>query len=564
MNRTQKSMILIVAIVVAFVPRSAEADYVFGPAENLGPAINTPLHDYDPGLSGDGLCLVFFRLALDESTLEGWAARRATRSAPWGDPVSVGLWLDTDASIIAMANAYDEVLQGETIPGWDTADGLETYFSDDRPGGYGGTDLYVQKRASVDAEWGPPENLGPNVNTPNNDIWGPISADGLTLYFSSFGRPDGYGRSDLYVTTRATRSDPWGVATNLGPAVNSPSYDIHPSISPDGLLFFFVSGRPGGLGGDDLWMTRRASLSDPWEQAVHLGAALNSPADDGTPYISPDGSALYFCSNRAGGHGGLDLWRAPITPVVDFNGDGKVDGKEVLAIAEHWEQNKSAYDVGPTPLGDGVVDANDLKVLAEYVGQDVNDPSLIAHWALDETAGMIAADSAGDNDAMVLGGAAWQAEGKIGGALVFDGKDDFARSAKPVLDPAQGPFSVIAWIKGGGPNRVIVSQAGRTDWLYLNQYGMLTTDLKSSGKDGKTLTSDAYVLDDQWHRVVLTWDGTNRTLQMDGAEVKRDTQPPLAASTGNLLIGAGKTLAPASFWTGLIDDVRVYNRAVSP
>jgi len=351
----------------------AQADFVFGPPENLRPPINTSLHDYDPGLSGDGLCLIFFRLALDESTLEAWAARRAARSDPWGDPVSLGPWLATDASDIAMANAGNEILQGETIPGWYTADGLETYFSDDRPGGYGGTDLYVQKRDSVDAGWGPPENLGPNVNTPNNDIWGPVSADGLTLYFSSFGRPDGYGRSDLYVTTRPTRSDSWGVATNLGPAVNSPSYDIQPILSPDGLLFFFVSGRPGGLGDSDLWMTRRANLSDPWEQAVHLGATLNSPADDSSPYISADGSTLYFQSSRAGGYGGVDLWQAPIIPTVDFNGDSLVDCIDICDMIDHWGTDTSLYDIGPMPWGDGIVDAADLLVLAEHLVADTTD-----------------------------------------------------------------------------------------------------------------------------------------------------------------------------------------------
>jgi hypothetical protein len=234
-------------------------------------------------------------------------------------------------------------------------------------------------------------------------------------------------------------------------------------------------------------------------------------------------------------------------------------------MAQHWGQNKSLYDIGLTPLGDGVVDVNDLTVLAGYIGQDVNDPTLIAHWALDETEGMTTHDSAGSNDAMALGGATWQpAGGKIGGAVALDGKDDFVRSGSVVLDPAKGPLSVIAWVKGTTPGRVIVSQTSGADWLYLNQYGMLTTGLKSAGRDGKSLTSDAFVTDDQWHRVVLTWDGANRTLQMDGAEVARDRQPDLAASSESLHIGGGKNLTPAAFWSGLIDDVRIYNRAVSP
>ena len=72
------------------------------------------------------------------------------------------------------------------------------------------------------------------------------------------------------------------------------------------------------------------------------------------------------------------------------------------------------------------------------------------------------------------------------------------------------------------------------------------------------------MIGDQWHRVVLTGDGTNRTLQMDGVEVARDTQPSLAPSEGLLQIGTGAGLGPATFWKGLIDDVRVYNRAVAP
>jgi hypothetical protein len=280
--------------------------------------------------------------------------------------------------------------------------------------------------------------------------------------------------------------------------------------------------------------------------------------------MSVDGSTFYFNSNRPGGYGDYDIWQVSVLPIVDFNGDGKADGKEVLAMAEHWGQNKSLYDIGLSPMGDGVVDAKDLTVLAGYIGQEVNDPSLIAHWALDETAGMMAADSAGDNDAMVLGNAAWQPDGKIGGALAFDGKDDFVRSGKSVLDPSQEPLSVIVWIKGGAPNRVIVSQASGADWLYLNQYGMLTTDLKSSGTSGKSLTSDAYLLDDQWHRVALVWDGTNRSLYADGVEVAKDAQPNLAASSGNLQIGGGKNLTPTTLWSGLIDEVRIYNRAVQP
>jgi Tol biopolymer transport system component len=527
----------------------ARADFTFGAPVNILSTLPSfdPVNDIMACFSADGLeAYIDSTRAGGKGNYDLWVCKRASVEDAWGLPENLapanrGAW-DGFASL--------------------TADGLELYFASGRSGGYGNGDLYVTQRATPDSPWGVPTNLGPNVNTPSMDWCSWVSSDGLELYFVS-DRPGGYGRSDLYVSKRATTNDPWGPAANLGPVVNSPTDENCLALSPDGLVLVFQDNngstlRPGGYGGGDLWMTRRANRSAPWEPVVNLGRMVNTPTFEYRPCFAPDGSALYFGND-------IGYWKAPIIPIVDFNGDGKVDGKEVLALAEHWGQSKSLFDIGLSPMGDGTVDTNDLTVLAGYIGQDVNDPTLIVHWALDETAGMMAADSAGDNDALVLGNAVWQpAGGKIGGALAFDGKDDFATTGQSVLDPAAGPFSVIAWVKGGGANRVIVSQASGADWLYLNQFGMLTTDLKSSGKDGTTLTSDAYVLDDQWHRVVLTWDGANRTLQMDGVEVAADTQTDLKASSGKLLIGVGKTMAATSFWSGLIDEVRIYNRAVQP
>ena len=531
----------------------ARADFTFGEPVNIesGFPLFDPVNDAIDCFSADGL-----EMYIDSNRGGGqgdydlWVYKRASPEDDWGPPENLGPVVNS-ASMDQAASI--------------TADGLELYFTSMRPGGYGNDDLYVTKRTTRDSPWGPPTNLGPNVNSCYHDFAPSVSSDGLELYFTRWNPPGGYGASDLYVSKRATRNDPWGPAANLGPAVNSPANEALPSLSPDGLLLVFQDYgggvlRPGGYGGGDLWMTRRASRSAPWEPVANLGPTINGPSGEYRPCFAPDGSALYF------GRDNFPYSKAPILPIVDFNGDGKVDGKEVLAMAEHWGQSKSLYDIGLSPMGDGVVDANDLTVLAGYIGQEVNDPTLIAHWALDETAGMTAADSVGDNDAMVLGNAVWQPTGgKIGGALAFDGKDDFARSAKFVLDPSKGPVSVIAWVKGGATGRVIVSQLGAADWLYLDQYGMLATDVMSSDrKSGKSLTSSAFMIDDQWHRVVLTWDGTNRALHVDGVDVAGDTQPSLTASSGNLIIGAGKLLAPVTFWSGLIDDVRVYNRAVQP
>ena len=202
-------------------------------------------------------------------------------------------------------------------------------------------------------------------------------------------------------------------------------------------------------------------------------------------------------------------------------------------------------------------------VLAEYIEPPVQLP--IAHWTLDETDGAMAFDSVGDNDAMVMGNAAWQPEGgKVGGALAFDGVGDFILADIPAGLRA-GPFSVCAWVKGGAPGQAIVSPQGDIRWLYTNPIdGSLTTDLSESSGVGQPLHSDAVVTDGQWHRVALVWDGDSRILYVDEEEVASDPLNEVSQPAGKLIIGAGGSLEPGSFWSGLIDDVRIYNRAVKP
>ena len=92
--------------------------------------------------------------------------------------------------------------------------------------------------------------------------------------------------------------------------------------------------------------------------------------------------------------------------------------------------------------------------------------------------------------------------------------------------------------------------------------GKLMTKLSSPNRDGGPLLSQTIITDGQWHRIGLVWDGSNRTLCVDGVAAAEDTQSDLTASAGGLYIGVGKDYATGTFWSGLIDDVRIYNRAV--
>ena len=257
------------------------------------------------------------------------------------------------------------------------------------------------------------------------------------------------------------------------------------------------------------------------------------------------------------------VYEGIIQKSCDFNGDGIVDSADVCIMVDYWGTNEQLCDIGPMPW-DGIVDVEDLKVLSEHLFEQVEDPTLIAHWAFDETEGMFAADSVGDNDAVVLGGIEWQPDGgQIDGALKLDGVSGYAIAGE-VLNPADGPFGVIAWIKGGAPGQVIVSQQFASNWLATDADGNLITELKSTDPQTEPLFSEKVIADGQWHRIGLVWDGSHRTLYIDGVVVAEDTQDGLEGSEMGLNIGAGKMQQPGTFFSGMIDDVRIYNRVVSP
>jgi Tol biopolymer transport system component len=525
----------------------AYADSAFGEPVNVKeiiPALDQP-HDECLTLSYDGLEMYF-----DSDRPGGhgvwdiWVLRRGSMDEDWGPPENIGFVVNGDGAA------------GPSI----SYDGLTLYFSSNRLAGHGSMDIYMATRTTRNDVWGQVVNLGPKVNSPDFESMPGISSDGLELYFQS-NRPGGYGGFDIYVSRRATENDPWGDAVNLGPVVNSAYNDAGPSLSPDGLLLFFQdfsTPRPGGYGGTDLWMARRTSLSDPWGLPANLGSRVNGPTSASQPRVSPDGSTLYF-GIRDGGNR-----QASIIPIVDFNGDGTVDGKDLLCMAAQWSTDDPLCDIGPHAWGDGIVDLQDVVALSEYIGKEVIDSTLVAHWALDEAEGTTALDSAGSNIGYVMGDPVWQPDaGQVNGALQLDGVDDVIVAGAP-LNPAEGSFSILAWVKGGGPGQVIVSQVMGANCLMLDTEGRLMTELMSPTRSGSPLLSETTIDDGQWHRVALIWDGMQRKLCVDNATVAEDIQDGLGGSGNGMYIGTGKAMEPGTFWSGLIDDVRIYNRAVHP
>lgn len=121
--------------------------------------------------------------------------------------------------------------------------------------------------------------------------------------------------ADMGFTPQRT---PWSAPVRLGPAINSPTAnDIVPSMSPDDLSLYFCSDRSGGLGGNDLYVSRRSSSGEDFEEVVNLGPMVNSTAGECAATFSIDGTMMLFTSNRAGGAGGNDLWMTTRTDAAD-------------------------------------------------------------------------------------------------------------------------------------------------------------------------------------------------------------------------------------------------------
>jgi hypothetical protein len=309
------TLLLMLASLLVASARTVDDGPKFGPWSapvNLGPPVNSAFAEMNPFISKDGLSL-YFACVDCPGNLGGsdiWVSQRASVNDPWGTPQNLGPNINSSA--------------GDGGPAL-SSDGHSLYFASNRPGGFGGNDIYVSRRHNKrdDFGWEPPVNLGSGVNTAA-DEGGPAffeddETGAVMLYFNST-RPGGIGDSDIYTSTLNEVDE----RETFGPAVlvaelSSPFSDQGPAIRRDGLEIFLGSNRPGsilpppGLPSQavDLWVSTRASTSDPWSTPVNLGPVVNSEFSDAGPALSFDSTELYFHSPfRSGNVGGpmFDIW----------------------------------------------------------------------------------------------------------------------------------------------------------------------------------------------------------------------------------------------------------------
>ncbi len=186
-----------------------------------------------------------------------------------------------------------------------TADGQTIIFTRNVKGN---EDFYTSTKKN--GEWQKAKSLSSNINTPNyNEGAQSISPDGRYLFFTGCNRPDGVGRCDLYVCRK--EGNDWSKPINLGTTINTGEWESQPSISADGNTLYFLSNRAGGYGGYDVWKST-LDLSGRWGTPVNLGPNINTPYDEGTPFIHADGQTLFFSSDGWPGLGQKDIFYSKI------------------------------------------------------------------------------------------------------------------------------------------------------------------------------------------------------------------------------------------------------------
>jgi len=354
----------------------------------------------------------------------------------------------------------------------------------------------------------------------------------------------------------------------------------HPTVLTEGDDFYiFVELSQGGYAYDrtsevELLLDGPDAGPQPFSAAAAMGKMLlstasgvlvESTAKPGQSYYRTGSTWSDFYEVDSSANFCVKALTTDVAGRVDLDRDSRVDLMDLAMFARTWgcQAGETAWNPDADIHADETIDALDLAALTQYWMKPLGEA---ARWRFDESSGNKAADDCGPYDADVFGNPLWRPDaGRVGGALEFDGADDFVRTPF-VIDPTDAPLSVFAWIKTSVPGRVILAQEDGAVWLKsrADHVGTLMTELKGPGRPGTALYSDAVVADGQWHHVGLVWDGSTRILYVDQQEVARDGQLPVAPSQGGFLIGVGPNADATTLFRGLIDDVRLYRRVVMP
>lgn len=293
----------------AFAARAIQQPVPFEPV-NLGPNVNSEDPEYYPCITADDGTLIYTRRV------------KAPEIQPWGMQEDFyvsrrdidGNWKSSIPLPVVNTRAFNEGA-GTLSP-----DGRFLIFTKCAlaDGSYGGSlqgegscDLFISRR--IGDRWSVPQNLGTPVNSSHWETQPSMASDGRTIYYirGSVAR-DGIKSMDIWTTTMGDDGT-WSKPEKLGPNINTPMQEESVQIHPDGRTLYFSSNGHPGFGGLDIYMSRKQA-DGSWGAALNLGYPINTGSDENSLLVNAQGDIAYFASDRPGGLGDLDLYSFALYP----------------------------------------------------------------------------------------------------------------------------------------------------------------------------------------------------------------------------------------------------------
>jgi outer membrane protein OmpA-like peptidoglycan-associated protein/tetratricopeptide (TPR) repeat protein len=283
-------------------------NYVFNPI-NLGDSVNSANAEYYPSFTIDDSLFVFTRLNgrredFFQSRIagKGWSKSAMINGDINEEPYKGALNISLDGEWLLFAGEFQEK-------------------------GVGSYDIYIS--FNTPTGWSEPQNLGRNINTEAWETAPSLSPDKNALYFVST-RPGGYGGSDIYVSFRQPNGK-WSEAVNMGPTVNTAGDEQAPFIHADNSTLYFTSSGLPGYGGSDIFVMKK-NEDGKWGAPQNLGFPINTIENEGSLFVTAEGATAYYASDRADSRGSLDLYkfelREDVRPIKTLYVKGYVKDKQ--------------------------------------------------------------------------------------------------------------------------------------------------------------------------------------------------------------------------------------------
>lgn len=305
--------------------------------------VNTPENEYFPGTTADDKMLIYTRLVGGQQ--EDFYVSLKQPDGSWGSPYNMGLPINTPEN------------EGTITL---SPDGQYVFFTGcNRPDGQGSCDIYF---SALDGDqWKEPRNLGFPINTRAWESQPSLSFDGKTVYFTS-DRPGGFGGMDIWMSTYSKGK--WSAPQNMGPEINTTGNEQCPMIAKDDQTFYFNSDGRVGMGGVDLFIARR-NPDGRWGKPENLGYPINTFADEICLVLTGDGQNAFYVSKRPGGAGGLDLYQFDLYEKARPKKTGYIKGLVFDAITK--KKLKAKVELIDLATAKTVVEAYSNKLSGEFI-----------------------------------------------------------------------------------------------------------------------------------------------------------------------------------------------------